>query len=129
MTIVSSGTARTRGAADDEGSPRRLALDVHKQCPTVGGIAYRSRPNNRELCFALFDRVATRDLSVGSKHPLRDHRADVDRLTPKYGAVYDLSSPVPPPSRWFASWRIRARVRKRDHSQLGGAMQLMYREA
>ena len=84
-------------AVDDYSVPRKLALDAFQQCPTLDGLTYRSRHNNGELCYALFDRVAKTDLLEGPKHLLRDHRADIDSLMAKYGAVYDASLPVPPP--------------------------------
>ena len=86
-------------AADDYGAPRQLAVDAFQQCPDLDGLTYRSRHNNGELCYALFDRVATADLSEGPIHLLRDHSAEIDILMAKYGAVYDTSGPVPPASR------------------------------
>jgi RES domain len=86
-------------ASDDYSAPRKLALDAFRQCPALDGLTYRSRHNNGELCYALFDRVAKADLSEGPKHFLRDHRADVAGLMAKYGAVYDASPPVPPARR------------------------------
>jgi hypothetical protein len=85
-------------AADDYRAPRKLAIDAFQECPALDGLTYRSRHNNGELCYALFDRVAKTDLSEGRIHFLRDHRAEIDVLMAKYGAVYDTSLPIPPAS-------------------------------
>ncbi len=82
-------------STDDYSAPRKLALNAFQQCPALDGLTYRSRHNNGELCYALFDRVAKTDPSEGPKHLLRDHRLDIDGLMAKYGAVYDISPPVP----------------------------------
>jgi RES domain len=83
-------------AAHDYAEPRRIALAAFLECPTLDGLTYRSRHNNGELCYALFDRVQTDDLEPDPKQRFRDHPTELDALMGKYGAVFDTSPAVPP---------------------------------
>ena len=79
---------------DDYGPSRQLALDLFEAFPAIDGLAYRSRFNNGQVCFALFDRVSTADLSATGRMDLDKHPAVVDDLMRVYGAVFDTSPPA-----------------------------------
>jgi len=81
-------------AADDYREPRRIALAAFKEMPDLDGVTYRSRHDNGELCHALFNRVRTTDLKPSSGKPFQDHPAELNAMMTKYGAVFDISSPV-----------------------------------
>lgn len=80
---------------DDYGPSRQLALDLHSAFPAIDGLAYRSRYNNGQICFALFDRVVAADLVPTTTLNFDKDPAVVDRLMRLYGAVFDTSSIVP----------------------------------
>jgi hypothetical protein len=65
--------------------------------PDLDGIAYRSRHDNGELCFALFDRVRSADFDAGRTQLFSEQPNVCDSLMARYGAVYDKSPPIPPP--------------------------------
>lgn len=90
------GTDAGVSASESYGEPRRLALALHTECPTVDGLTYRSRHNNGELCHALFDRVRATDLKPGKTELFVDHAMELDALIKKYGAVFDDSPPLRP---------------------------------
>jgi hypothetical protein len=77
---------------------RRIALAAYHEGLDLHGIAYRSRHDNGELCFALFDRVTSTDFGPGRARMFQEHPHVCDSLMAKYGAVYDASPPVPPPT-------------------------------
>jgi len=81
-------------AADDYGATRALALDLFGAFPNVDGLAYRSRYDNGQICFALFDRCDPRDLTHLHTQALGDVPRVVDQLMARYGAVFD-TSPAP----------------------------------
>lgn len=77
---------------DDYATSRSLTLALHEDFPDIDGLAYRSRYNNGEICFAFFDRVSPSDL-----HTLKTRRFDaetalVDQLMKVHGAQLDTSS-------------------------------------
>jgi RES domain len=76
---------------------RQMALAAFREGPDLDGIAYRSRHDNGELCFALFDRVTSADFDPGRTRLFHEHPRICASLMAKYGAVYDTSPPVPPP--------------------------------
>lgn len=76
---------------------RQIALAAFSEDLELDGITYRSRHDNGELCFALFDRVTNADLDLGRTRLFQEHSHVCDSLMAKYGAVYDTSLPVPPP--------------------------------
>ena len=78
--------------ADTYALSRDLAHRIH--ATGVHGLAYRSRYNNGEICYALFDRVAPTDLT-----PMRTNQFDaagdtVSRLMALYRASFDASASV-----------------------------------
>jgi hypothetical protein len=83
-------------AAPDYAKSREIALAAFQTDTNLDGLIYRSRPDNGELCFALFSRVAAADLSPGPPFLLSNKKHIRDSLMAKYGAVYDTSPPVPP---------------------------------
>ena len=71
---------------------RQLALDLYQSFPTIDGLAYRSRYNNGQICYALFDRVDLSDLVAAGTVNFDEHPSIVDSLMTLYGAVFDTSS-------------------------------------
>lgn len=78
----------------DEYTPsRQLALDFYVEFPSLDGLAYRSRYNNGQICFALFDRVPINQVDVVQTTEFSADQITVDRLMEFYGAAFDTSSP------------------------------------
>jgi hypothetical protein len=75
---------------------RQIALAAFSEGRELDGITYRSRHDNGELCFALFDRVTRADLASGPTQMFHDQPHICDSLMARYGAVYEVSLPVPP---------------------------------
>jgi hypothetical protein len=90
------GTDAAISSSDNYAGPRRLALALHGAFPDIDGIAYRSRHNNGEVCYALFDRVSAADLVPGVPQRLAEHGGIVDQLMAMHGALFDTEMPVPP---------------------------------
>jgi hypothetical protein len=82
-------------AIEDYAPSRTLALAFHAQFANLDGLAYRSRVNNGEICYALFDRVAAADLPAGPRTSLKDIPDRVKQLMDLHGAVFDRSPPIP----------------------------------
>ena len=78
---------------DDYVPSRQLALDLFEAFPAIDGLAYRSRFNNGQVCFALFNRVAAADLLPTDRIEFDKHPTVVDSLMRIYGAAFDTSSP------------------------------------
>lgn len=78
---------------DDYAPSRQLALDLFEAFPGIDGLAYRSRFNNGQVCFALFDRVNVADLEPMDRMDFDKHPAVIDDLMRIYGAVFDTSLP------------------------------------
>src|SRR4029079_15229474 len=78
-------------ASDDYDGSRALALALHTDFPSLGGLAYRSRFNNGETCFAIFDRVLPSDLTGLPGLRFADHPRRTDELMSLHGAVFDTS--------------------------------------
>jgi RES domain len=81
-------------AADDYTESRELALALFRESLTLDGIAYRSRVNNGELCYALFDRVPITALTRTRTEEFTKIPARVDELMRLHGAVFDTSAPA-----------------------------------
>jgi RES domain len=91
------GTDAAISASSDYTAPRRMASALYAAFPEADGIAYRTRHNNGEVCFALFDRVSAADLVAGSPQRFAEHRAMVDEMMTHHGALFDTDPQVPPP--------------------------------
>jgi hypothetical protein len=91
------GTDASISAMPSYAKSREIALAAFREGPDLDGITYRSRHDNGELCFALFDRVTSADFDPGRTRIFHEHPDIRDSLMAKYGAVYDTSPPVPPP--------------------------------
>jgi RES domain len=61
------------------------------------GLAFKSRHDNDELCFALFHRVAPAELTVEKTEHFKDNWAMTRRILNSYGAVLDPMRPLTPP--------------------------------
>jgi hypothetical protein len=81
-------------STDDYAGSRNLALLVFNGSPRVDGLAYRSRYNNSEICYALFDRVNASDLVAVNTERFDGKPDRVDELMKLYRAVFDTSAPV-----------------------------------
>lgn len=57
----------------------------------LDGLAYRSRYDNGQICYALFDRVKASELTPSGWLDLAKHPEVVDALMNLYGAVFDTS--------------------------------------
>jgi hypothetical protein len=79
-------------ATDDYAASRALALALHTDFPHLDGLIYRSRYNNGEICFALFDRVLASDLIPMPGQRFDAHPARVDELMSLHGAAFDTSA-------------------------------------
>ena len=56
--LLFHGVDASVSATDDYAPSRKLALELYQDFSTLDGLAYRSRHNNGEICYALFDRVS-----------------------------------------------------------------------
>ncbi|WP_245431813.1 RES domain-containing protein [Rhizobium sophoriradicis] len=74
--------------------PQGPWLDLYNDFPSLAGLAYRSRHNNGEICYALFDRVLSSDLIELPSHFFEDNRTRVDELVRLHGAILDTSAPI-----------------------------------
>nr|WP_246527004.1 RES family NAD+ phosphorylase [Plastoroseomonas hellenica] len=92
------GTDAGISASESYTASRRIALALHSEGPAVDGITYRSRHDNGELCFALFDRVLALDLKPDARMLFGDHPAEIEAMMRKYAAVFDDSLPVSSPA-------------------------------
>jgi hypothetical protein len=81
-------------ASDDYAGSRALALALHTDFPSLDGLAYRSRFNNGETCFAIFDRVLPSELTGLPGLRFADHPRRTDELMSLHGAVFDTSGGV-----------------------------------
>jgi hypothetical protein len=78
--------------------PRAVALALFSRFPGLDGVAYRSRHNDGQVCYAIFDRVHAAELDPGPPAPLA-HRMDLaERVIREHGGALDRSAPVPPPA-------------------------------
>lgn len=91
------GTDASLSAVPNYTRSRQIALAAFRERPDLDGLAYRSRHDNGELCFALFDRVTSAHFDPGRSRLFHEHPHISASLMAKYGAVYDTSPPVPPP--------------------------------
>lgn len=81
-------------ASEDYAASRNLALSLFEDFPSVDGLVYRSRHNNGEVCYAVFDRVRPADVTPMAGHLFEDNRERVDQLIQLHGAVLDVSRDV-----------------------------------
>jgi hypothetical protein len=92
--LLFHGVDASVSASDDYGPSRALALDLYNDFPSLEGLAYRSRHNNGETCYALFDRVLSSDLVELPSHLFEENRTRVDELIRLHGAILDTSAPI-----------------------------------
>ena len=81
-------------STDDYAGSRNLALRIFNSAPAIDGLAYRSRYNNGEICYALFDRVKVNDLVPASSEHFDGRPDRVNELMSLYRAVFDVSPPI-----------------------------------
>lgn len=92
--LLFHGVDASVSASDDYAPSRVLALDLYNDFPSIDGLAYRSRHNNGEICYALFDRVLSSDMVELPSHLFENNRTRVDELVRLHGAVLDTSAPI-----------------------------------
>lgn len=92
--LMFHGVDASVSASDDYAPSRALALDLYNDFPDLEGLAYRSRHNNGEICYALFDRVLPSDLAGLPAHLFEDSRTRVDELVRLHGAILDTSASI-----------------------------------
>lgn len=85
------GVDASVSASEDYGASRALALALHTDFPNLDGLAYQSRVNNREVCFAIFDRLRASDLTAMPRQRFDAHPRRTDELMSLHGAVFDTS--------------------------------------
>ena len=78
---------------DNYAPSRRLALDLYFAFSDLDGIAYRSRYDNGQICFAFFDRVAALELNPLHTQEFETVPTVVGQMMALYGAAFDTSSP------------------------------------
>jgi len=88
------GVDASVSASEDYAASRAFALALHTDFPKLDGLAYRSRFNNGEICYAIFDRVPASDFTVMPGELLDADKRRVDELMAWHGAVFDTSSAV-----------------------------------
>lgn len=88
------GVDASVSASEDYAGPRALALALHTDFPRLDGLAYRSRFNNGEVCFAIFDRVLSSDLTAMPAQRFAANAKRTDELMSLHGAVFDTSKAV-----------------------------------
>lgn len=79
---------------DDYGPSQALSLAFYGK--GLDGIAYRSRHNNDQLCYALFDRVAPSELTIAETHSFAAMAGLADELVRRHGAAWDKMLELPP---------------------------------
>jgi hypothetical protein len=92
--LLFHGVDASVSATDDYGPSRKLALDLYQDFSALDGLAYRSRHNNGEICYGLFDRVLRSDLAEMPGHRFEDNAARTDELVRLHGAILDTSAPI-----------------------------------
>lgn len=92
--LLFHGVDASVSATEDYGPSRRLALALYEDFPALDGVAHRSRHNNGEICYALFDRVLRSELAEMPGHRFEDNRARTDELLRLHGAILDTSPDV-----------------------------------
>lgn len=79
---------------DDYGPSQALSLAFHEK--GLDGIVYRSRHNNDQLCYAIFDRVLASDFALLRTSHFEDEARMADQLLRRHNSVWDPLSPLPP---------------------------------
>jgi hypothetical protein len=92
--LLFHGVDASVSASDDYGPSRELALALYEDFPVLDGLAYRSRHNNGEICYALFDRVLRSDLADMPGRRFEDNRARTNELMTLHGAILDTSPDI-----------------------------------
>ena len=89
------GTDAGELGAEDYAISRVLAMKIHAEYKSIDGIAYRSRYNNGEICYGIFDRIAVTDVTVTTPERFDQNDDTVDQLMRLYRASFDTSASVP----------------------------------
>ena len=81
-------------AGSDYTPSQNLSLFFYNKM--LDGIQYRSRHNNDELCYALFDRVQPADLKKIATFDFATHRSVAEDFVSAVGSAFDTSPSLPP---------------------------------
>lgn len=92
--LLFHGVDASVSASDDYAPSRALAFDLYNDFPSIDGLAYRSRHNNGEICYALFDRVLSANMVELPSHLFENNRTRVDELVRLHGVVLDTCGPI-----------------------------------
>lgn len=92
--LLVHGVDASVSATEDYGPSRKLALALYEDFSALDGLAYRSRHNNGEICYALFDRLLQSDLAEMPSYRFEDNRARTDELLRLHGAILDTSPDI-----------------------------------
>jgi hypothetical protein len=91
--LAAHGVTSDICAGDNYGPSQTLSLGFYGR--GLDGIVYRSRHNNDQLCYALFDRVAQSDLRLVQTHAFGDMPEVADKLIQSVKAAWDPNVAVP----------------------------------
>ncbi len=78
---------------------RDIALDLFRRHSSLHGIAYRSKYNNGEICYAIFDRIGPNDFAPAPPNDFDQNPGVADAIMRGHHAHYDTSGPIPPLSK------------------------------
>ena len=88
------GQDATISTSSDYGLARALSLALFNHAEAPDGIAYRSKHDNDQLCYAFFDRVSEAAFARVGGASFSEDWAATTRLVNRYGALWD---PTPHP--------------------------------
>lgn len=77
--------------SEDYALSRALALRIYTAFPYLHGLAYRSRYNNGEICYGIFNRVSSGDLTIVQSQRFKSDGSTVRRLMALHRALFDTS--------------------------------------
>lgn len=83
-------------AGDIYAPSQALGAAFHAKFSDLDGIAYRSRHNNGEICYAIFDRVVEAHLQIVEVRLFANERSRTDALMRHHNASWDPKTPLPP---------------------------------
>jgi hypothetical protein len=71
-----------------------LALALFEAFSHLDGMAYRSRHNDDEICYAIYDRVSAADLIAAEAHRFEHNMEVASEIIRMHGAAWDTSGPI-----------------------------------
>lgn len=89
------GLDAAQAATPDYKHTQALALAFHQAFPDLDGLAYRSRIDNGQICYALFDRAAPAALEATGGVDFAKLPQIAEELLRHYRVVIDTTPPLP----------------------------------